>query len=347
MKLCKMGVAAGLVSLGLACTGIGTAGCSPEFKGGSIFTSSSVECGGLADSSNKKAPKTIHSNVLTSFSLDFIEEGLHGPVKKGAEYFPVGRYSLRAERQGDLAHFRIFCDRRETTMPLVFEKDLDATALDDLHALLMEHNVPAVNGSSLKNSALGTFIDFKALYDSGETLSVYAKGGASTVPNGWCGTDVFVTFFLDKLGARGKLAAPMYSLAYAISNGETGYYHEMELKSDSRLSSGQAIFCRRFCQGNGQQEESQEFVVPRAKLEEAECLTDSYGMRKWKELPLSEEKALEADFISLAMNYAYGEKAVCIDSDMELPEGGWEALMVLQKFMEELESTAQADAGTL
>ena len=342
MNLCKTGLAAGLFTLGLACVGISTAGCSPDYEDGGIYPDSNIECGGLADSSDRTAPKSIKSNILNSFSLDFNEEGLHVRSEKVAEYFPVGRYSLQAQRQGEIAHFRLSCDRRETTAPLVFEKDLDISTLDELHALLMEQNVPAVNGSSLRNSALGTFIDFNALYDSGETLSLYAEGGASTVPPGWCGTDVFVSFFLDKLDAKGKLGAPLYSIAYAISNEETGYLHEMELKSDGRLSSGQALFCSRLCQGNGQEEKRQEFPVPRAKLEEAERLTDAYGMRGWKKLPFSEETALDADFVSIAMNYTQGEEAVCVDNEMELPEGGWEGLKALQKFMDELESTAQA-----
>lgn len=342
MKLCKMGLTAGLVTLGLACAGLCTAGCSAVEDGG-LFSSSPITCGGLTDNSDPRAPKTIQSKVLNSFSLTFLDEGLHTPPPGQEDHFPVGRYTLTAQRQGDRAHFSLACDRKETIAPVVFEKDLDASALDELHELLLENKVPAVNGSSLRNTALGTYINLRALYDSGETLSVYAEGGASTVPRDWCGTDVFVKFFLEKLGAKGRLAAPLYSVAYAVSNGETGYYQELELRSDGRLSSSQALFCRRFRSGSGQQEEKQEFPVAREKLEEAERLTDAYGMRGWKNLPFSAETSPNADFHSIALNYTYGEKAVCVDSEMALPPEGREAFTALQEFLEELAKTAPAD----
>ena len=118
---------------------------------------------------------------------------------------PAGVYLLEAERKGDKAHFLLSCDRQGTTNPLVFQKDLPAEAMLDLQKIIRKYNLPAINGSNLRNSALGTSLRFLVLYDTDEKITVYAEGGASTLPHGWCGTSVFLEFFLDKIDTEGLL----------------------------------------------------------------------------------------------------------------------------------------------
>ena len=343
MKICQMGLMAGLLALGLVGTGLGTAGCTPDYGDGYLVEGGTMPPagGGIADTTDKTAPKSIRSNVLMSFSLNFVDEGLRGMTDTGKEYFPPGRYSLKAERQEGRAHFYLSCERRGTVRPIVLEQDLDVSAMDDLHAFILEQGVPAVNGSSKRNTALGTFIHLEGRYDSGETLYLHAEGGAATVPYGWCGSDVFVEFFLDKLGAKGKLTEPLYSVGYAISN-ERGYLLSMELKSSAVLGSGKALLRKELRRSRDDKVQVQELVVSREKLEELERLTDSYGMRGWKDLPPREEDS-EADLESIALNYTMGESVV-IDSDMHLPEENENVFRQVRAFLEGLEAATLEDA---
>ena len=77
----------------------------------------------------------------------------------------------------------------------------------DLNSLFLASSISSLCSelrccSSLRNSALGTLLIFHVHYDSGERLSVYAEGGAATLPDGWCGTEVFLEFFMEKLQAE-------------------------------------------------------------------------------------------------------------------------------------------------
>ena len=157
--------------------------------------------GGLDDFSNPQAPKVIQSNTITEFSLQFKEDmdiDRAGTVTS----FPAGEYLLKAERKGDKARFYLIYDSQDTSKPLIFKQDLPVEALDELQAIIKKKNLAAINGSSLRNSALGTLLIFHVHYDSGERLSVYAEGGAATLPDGWCGTEVFLEFFMEKLQAE-------------------------------------------------------------------------------------------------------------------------------------------------
>lgn len=337
MELSKFGFVTAILLLGLFSIGA-LASCSPV-PPGQLHEDEPID-GGLTNSSNRNAPKTIQSNVLTKFSLNFLDDGNYIPADP-TDRFPQGRYSLLAERRGNTAHFRLLCDRHNTLTPLVFEKDLDTKELDDLHAFLLEHNIPAINGSSKWNSALGTFIDLHAIYDSGETLSVYAEGGASTVPDGWCGTDVFLKFFADKLGARDCLGSPLYSCDYAESSGETGYLLQWNLKADSIIGSHRAIFHRQSRKENGADIVKQEIVVPREKLEELEQLVHSLGMKQWKNLPYQENPDMSEMLISIALNYSDSQESVCIDSHQALPPEAREAMNAVREFLESLEPVPQ------
>ena len=164
--------------------------------------------GGLDDLSNPKAAKVIGSDNIKEFSLRFTDEAGRGAASSDEiplPPFPAGDYLLEAVRKGEQAHFLLTCDRQNTITPLVFQKDLPAEAMLDLQNIIRKYNLPAINGSNLRNSALGTSLRFLVLYDTDEKITVYAEGGASTLPRGWCGTSVFLEFFLDKIDIEGLL----------------------------------------------------------------------------------------------------------------------------------------------
>ncbi len=232
MKLSKLYLYLGLTLLGLL--SFIPSGCC----------SSGPISGGLADFSDPKAPKVIDSDNIRKFSLRFkYIGGIAKPaVENDCPPFPAGNYLLEAVRKGDTAHFMLSCDRQDTTTPLVFQKDLPAEELLALQGIIRKYNLPAINGSSLRNSALGTSLSFEVLYDTDERLSVYAEGGVSTLPHGWCGTDVFLEFFLKKLDAEGLLVPPLYSCIYSCSSRQNGFLYSLELETDRYLPGKQAIF---------------------------------------------------------------------------------------------------------
>ncbi len=303
--------------------------------------------GGLEDCSNPQAPKVIHSNTITKFSLHFAEEGLVGlpasEEKTTRPPFPAGTYTLSAERQGNQSHFELICDRYGTVTPLRFAKDLPASALDELQAIIQKHNLAAINGSSLRNSALGTALSFHVDYDTDETLSVYAEGGASTLPPGWCGTTVFLEFFRAKLDAGNRLIPPLRSCSYALSNSH-GLVYCLELDSEPYQDSKRAIFKEtRLAPNAGQFDSGQPtktIYVPREKLEALEEIAAKYQLWKWKDLPHRDDDEDDRDFISIVFNYSGGGN-ICLDSDQELPPEYEEAFAELRRAL----TVTEEDAG--
>ena len=335
MKLSKLYLYLGLTLLGLL-SFIPSGCCS----GGPIS-------GGLADFSDPKAPKVIDSDNIRKFSLRFkYIGGIAKPaVENDCPPFPAGNYLLEAVCKGDTAHFMLSCDRQDTATPLVFQKDLPVEALLDLQGIIRKYNLPAINGSSLRNSALGTSLSFEVLYDTDERLSVYAEGGVSTLPHGWCGTDVFLEFFLKKLDADGLLVPPLYSCIYSCSSRQNGFLYSLELETDRNLPGKQAIFKKTLPQQTADNPLGEQVVkqvaVPKEKLEAIETIIAKYRMRDWKDLPYRENLDDNTDFISIVFNCSDGNN-ICLDSDQELPPEYQEAFEAVHQALIEAEKDALA-----
>jgi len=335
MKLSKLYLYLGLTLIGLL-SFIPLGCCS----GGPIS-------GGLADFSDPKAPKVIDSDNIRKFSLRFkYRGGIAKPSGENAQPpFPVGDYLLEAELKGDKAHFLLSCDRQGTATPLLFQKDLPVEALLDLQGIIRKYNLPAINGSSLRNSALGTSLSFEVLYDTDERLSVYAEGGVSTLPHGWCGTDVFLEFFLKKLDTEGLLFPPLYSCIYSCSNRQNGFLYSLELETDRNLPGKQAIFKKTLPQQTADNPLGEQVVkqvaVPKEKLEAIETIIAKYRMRHWKDLPYRENLDGNTDFVSIVFNCSDGNN-ICLDNDQELPPEYKEAFEAVHQALTEAEKDALA-----
>lgn len=335
MKLSKLYLYLGLTLIGLL-SFIPSGCCS----GGPIS-------GGLADFSDPKAPKVIDSDNIRKFSLRFkYIGGIAKPaVENDCPPFPAGNYLLEAVRKGDTAHFMLSCDRQDTATPLVFQKDLPVEALLDLQGIIRKYNLPAINGSSLRNSALGTSLSFEVLYDTDERLYVRAEGGVSTLPHGWCGTDVFLELFLKKLDAEGLLVPPLYSCIYSCSSRQDGFLYSLELEADRHLPGKQAIFKKTLPQQTADNPFGERVVkqvtVPKEKLEAIETIIAKYRMRDWKDLPYRENLDGNTDFISIVFNCSDGNN-ICLDSDQELPPEYKEAFEAVHQALIEAEKDALA-----
>ena len=310
------------------------------------FCSEEPVDGGLDDFSNPKAAKIIHSDSIKEFCLQFTHEGGSSTAladEASLLQIPAGDYLLKAVRKGEQAHFLLACDRQDTLTPLVFQKDLPAEALLDLQGIIRKYNLPAINGSSLRNSALGTSLNFEVLYDTNERLSIYAEGGASTLPPGWCGTEVFLRLFLKKLEAEDLLIPPLCSCIYSRSNSLKGFLYSLELETDRTLPRKQAIFKKRLPQPTADnpfgERVAKHITVPKEKLEVIENIIAEYRMRKWKDLPNRESIEGNTDFISIVFNYSDGNN-ICLDSDQELPPGYLDAFEAIHQALTEAEKAA-------
>jgi len=143
--------------------------------------------GGMDDSSNPNAPKVITSEELTDFHVTFLDEPILNDV-----LMPHGKCTLDLRAHQDGALVEVECEESDISVRFV----TDRSALTDLQALIKKQNLSAINGHSKRNTALGTYLDLKVKYASGETISAFAEGGVSTEPKGdhWSPT-VFCGFF--------------------------------------------------------------------------------------------------------------------------------------------------------
>ncbi len=176
-------------ALGLLAAGLG--GCGVNTVVEEPFQEY-VESGGVADTSDPSAPKVIKSDEITSFSLQtLVDQPLTIPAEEGRETdttYPTGTYGFSMERSG--AEVSVKIDFPEESYEFVTDEE----ALKKLDDLLKDHDVASMNGHAQRNSALGTYIDLDVKYASGESISVYAEGGAAVVPNAW-NDGYFITFF--------------------------------------------------------------------------------------------------------------------------------------------------------
>ena len=150
-----------------------------------------IEDGGVADSSDPDAKKTIKSDDLVSFSLT--TEIMHERVAlEGADtavaVYPGGVYTFTVEEKDGKAS--VHADFSEES----YDLEMDGSVLARLNDLIRDNDIASFNGFSKRDSALGTHIDLQADYADGETIRVYGEGGASCIPYGWR-DDIFIGFF--------------------------------------------------------------------------------------------------------------------------------------------------------
>lgn len=286
--------------------------------------------GGIVDSSIKNAPKEIKSDKLEKFSFAFLEENFAGNPDSD-ETIPRGKYFLSAERTANGAHFIFECKRLEPVPVLRFEKDFDSTVLDELEKLIREKNVAAVNGHGKRNTALGTYIRFNAEYAGGETLSVYAEGGASTEPPNWCGGKVFADFFIDKMGIKSEITSPLYYCEYKLSGRGGRDCYEINFSVDPK-NSRQCILSRKDYRNKDAPPVNKTFL-PREKIEELSKIINSYDTKGWKDFPDIDGEFSEMESISFGFDDG---KQIVIDSQQKLPPGGLDLIRDVKKFLTNL-----------
>ena len=162
--------------------------------------------GSTMDSSRYDAPKTIASNEITMFKVQFTTSGGTYMTKKGDQWVedvemnvrrPNGSYFFRAVREDGRAHIWANFSEKER-----YEYTAPLSALDKLHRDLIANDLPKLNGFSKRNSALGVFFWVDVKYASGETISASGEGGAS------CSPPVGLGFLIDTFRALTEQYVP-------------------------------------------------------------------------------------------------------------------------------------------
>ncbi len=80
----------------------------------------------------------------------------------------------------------------------------DKSALIRLQEIIDEYKVAQLNGFYKRNSALGNSFSLKVKYDSEETITAGAEGGASVSPNTYLPRQEFSNFFSELVAKSGK-----------------------------------------------------------------------------------------------------------------------------------------------
>ena len=163
------------------------------------------EDGGTTNYSDPNAPKELQSDELVSFRAKFLLEGECGeivngqfvPDEKNAKR-PEGQYLLTLEKleNGKAAYTAQCRDPYEEGYSVDLSFTVDGKTLAQLQEVIAAHQLVKINGFSMWNSALGTYVDVTAQYANGETLSIYGEGGYSASPPGeYWQPQWFIDFF--------------------------------------------------------------------------------------------------------------------------------------------------------
>lgn len=147
--------------------------------------------GGSYDYSNPKAPKTIVSTEITSFEYTFVTDVLNQWYSRNIPYRRC-TFSLVREEDGARCIGSGYSDS-DASFDFAFLAPL--AALDDLQALVHEHNLAQVNG--INKGAIAIPEEFlatrlKVRYASGETIS--ASDNSGPILNGANDTDIYDFF---------------------------------------------------------------------------------------------------------------------------------------------------------
>ncbi len=164
--------------------------------------------GGTSDHTDYHAPHVIHSRIIKEFAVGFAFNAVSTLPSRRGMYVavnsdrPTGHYEMAIMRTGEgKALFSARCSGHANVFDI--KKELPASVLDDMQALLEKHEVAKLNGFYKRNSARGHGFNLKVLYASGETISAGAEGGISVMPDSYWDETWFIDFIVaagDKYG---------------------------------------------------------------------------------------------------------------------------------------------------
>lgn len=130
------------------------------------------------DNSDKNAKKHIDSTELISFSMK------------------ISDVSLDCESSVILKD-----DKAEVSVTygedkISFVFTADESVLDRLEKIIRENGLAQFNGHSVRNSAIGSYLDIRADYASGEKITMFGEGGYAVIPYGFS-AEPYLEFFAE------------------------------------------------------------------------------------------------------------------------------------------------------
>ena len=88
-------------------------------------------------------------------------------------------------------------------------------------------------------------------------------------------------------------------------------------------------------EGNGCKTYKDNYTVPYEVIDEIQDVIMDSGMRQWKELPQKDIIAMDGETTSVTVNFTDGG-SVYFYSDLEVPDGGWDAVREVVKILENI-----------
>lgn len=169
--------------------------------------------GSLTGGMNTIDPKNaVKSTELLSFSLVLEESGFIAP-EDDLDALPGGRYELYLGPDDD---GNLICRMKYRTVGYMTQNSeisvefaCGGSALGNLARLLSDIGATEINGYYASDSALGSYLNVRGEYGSGETLAIHAEGGASVTP----GVDFMkvVRYFRDLASENGRRFVRRYT----------------------------------------------------------------------------------------------------------------------------------------
>ena len=142
--------------------------------------------GGTKDNSDKNAKKHIDSTELVSFSLS-----INDHVKAcESEMYLSAEYSVFLKDGKAEVSVRFGEDKTS------FAFTADVAVFETLGRIIRKNELAQFNGHSMRNSAIGSYLDLRAGYASGEEITMYGEGGYAVIPYGFS-AEPYVEFFAE------------------------------------------------------------------------------------------------------------------------------------------------------
>ena len=134
--------------------------------------------GETKDNSDKNAKKHIDSTELVLFSMKISD------ITMDCE--------CSIMLKDDKAEVAVIYGEDKTS----FVFTADESVLDRLEKIIRENNLAQFNGHSMRNSAIGSYLDICADYASGEKITMFGEGGYAVIPYGFS-AEPYVEFFAE------------------------------------------------------------------------------------------------------------------------------------------------------
>lgn len=133
--------------------------------------------------------------------------------------------------------------------------------------------------------------------------------------------------YADGLRAQTGEQDRLNGFSYSLAGGELGGHHMIELRRDG----DHARLTVRRQESHDAAEQVTDIEVPLTVLDGVDAIVSVYGMRTWDQLPSTGVFVLDADMLTVCLDYDSG--STVIPDDADLPEHGGAAIRSIREYL--------------